>query len=555
MELELEKRRQKAQEIAHEIAMVAGKDRLTAAVRRCGNDEELLFNVLDFLGELPTRDLSPSPAVAPDPMVNQKIGAYKIRWKLGGGGNGEVYLATRLKQPHQQVAIKFLRLEGESDEFRLRFLRERQIVALLSHPYIVKLFDADRTREGRPYFVMEHVAGDDIDEYAKTRRLPVEQRLDLFLRVCDAVQYLHSHLIIHRDLKPANVLVDGEGNPKILDFGIAKLLRPELMDGEPITMERRHPLTAQYASPEQWEGGLITSASDVYSLGVVLFEMLAGELPIPWTGKSYSEYEQLVCQGNIALCSKSIVPGQGALCRESSDAALAARLAGDLDAILSKALRKDGTERYPTVAALVDDIQRHLQFLPVRARGEGMWYRARRFLRRNRTMAASVAIVVLALTLGLGVALKERNEALRQEAVALEQTRVAKLETERVIELARHNEDVAQGLQQSLEKNAVQNKDLLVALQGVVAKIKDINQQAELAARSGRGEGPSSQAGQFVLLGRNYGVLGQLLTLSGDRDGARKAYQSCVANLKRAQDAGDVSPATIQAMHTCQTGL
>ena len=554
MEIELGNRRQKAHEVAGQIAKVPGKDRLAAAVQRCGNDEELFLNVLDLLGELPTDEMSASAAIAPDPMVNQKIGGYKIRWKLGSGGNGEVYLATRLKQPYQQVAIKFLRLDGESEEFRRRFLRERQIVALLSHPCIVKLFDADRTREGRPYFVMEYVAGVDIDEYANSKRMTVAQRLDLFLRVCDAVQYLHTHLIVHRDLKPANVLVDGMGQPRVLDFGIAKLLRPELLDGELITMERRHPLTAQYASPEQWEGGPITSASDVYSLGVVLFQMLAGELPIPWGGKSFSEYERLVCQGSVSRCSASIVKGHGALCRESSDAALAVRLAGDLDAIVSKALRKDVTERYPTVTALADDIQRHLQFLPVRSRGDAVVYRARRFLRRNRTMAASVAVVVIGLALGLGIALKERNEALRQEAVTLDQTRVAKLETERVIDLAHHNQQVAEGLQQSLEKNAVQNKELLVALRGIVAKIRDINQQAEMAARSGRGDGASAEAGQYALLGRNYGMLGHLLTLSGDREGARQARQSCVANLKRAQDTGDVSRATIEALRQCQNG-
>jgi serine/threonine protein kinase len=227
--VDTEKRRLRAKEIANQIGLAPGQEPLRSAIERCGNDKELLNEVLGFLGE---RSTSRPDSEAPrDPMANQKVGSYKTHWRLGGGGNGDVYLATRAKEPHQQVAIKFLRLhEGESEEFRRRFLRERQIIALLNHPYIVKLFDADRTRDGRPYFVMEYVAGEDLDKHANTRRMTVLQRLDLFLKTCDAVQYLHSHLIVHRDLKPANVLVDEDGNPRVLDFGIAKLLRPELMD-------------------------------------------------------------------------------------------------------------------------------------------------------------------------------------------------------------------------------------------------------------------------------------------------------------------------------------
>jgi serine/threonine protein kinase len=339
-----DERRPTAKEIADQLVQAPGTNRLHSAVARCGNDRELLMEVLDCLGEQSTIQVTEAEPPARDPMANQKIGSYKIHWRLGSGGNGDVYLATRTKEPHQQTAIKILRVpDGESEEFRRRFLRERQIIALLNHPYIVKLFDADRTKDGRPYFVMEYVAGEELDRHANSRRMTVLQRLSLFLKICDAVQYLHSHLIVHRDLKPANVLVDADGNPKVLDFGIAKLLRPEMMDGELITMTRRHPLTAQYASPEQWEGGLITTASDVYSLGVILFQLLTGDLPIPWTGKSYAEYQRLVCEGKLPFASKSVVEGHSVLCREPSATALAAHLAGDLDAILSKAMNKDVT--------------------------------------------------------------------------------------------------------------------------------------------------------------------------------------------------------------------
>jgi serine/threonine protein kinase len=551
--VDTEKRRLRAKEIANQIDLAPGQEPLRSAIERCGKDKELLNEVLGFLGERSTS--RPDSEAPPDPMANQKVGAYKTHWRLGGGGNGDVYLATRAKEPHQQVAIKFLRLhEGESEEFRRRFLRERQIIALLNHPYIVKLFDADRTRDGRPYFVMEYVAGEDLDKHANTRRMTVLQRLDLFLKTCDAVQYLHSHLIVHRDLKPANVLVDEDGNPRVLDFGIAKLLRPELMDGELITTTQRHPLTAQYASPEQWEGGLITSASDVYSLGVILFQLLTGDLPVPWSGHSYAEYEHLVCQGNLPKASKSVVEGHATLCRESSTASLAAHLVGDLDAILSKALYKDVTERYPTVAALAEDIHRHLQFLPVRARGEGVSYRFRRFLRRNRVLATSITAVLLALGLGLGTALVQRDEARSKKREAEEQRLIAQRETEHVQQLVKQREETLRQLQRELDEKGVQAQQWRIAVENLKADIERSIHEDENPIPV-RGESPFLSSARHVLLGRNYGVLARLLTLSGDREGARKAYQSCVANLKRAQEAGDISQSTTETMRGCQAGL
>jgi eukaryotic-like serine/threonine-protein kinase len=545
----------KAKEIADQLVQTPGTKRLHSAVVRCGNDKDLLMEVLHHLGEQSTVCLTEVATPVRDPMANQKIGSYKIHWRLGSGGNGDVYLATRTKEPHQQVAIKILRLpDGENEEFRRRFLRERQIIALLNHPYIVKLFDADRTKDGSPYFVMEYVAGEDLDKHANSRRLTILQRLALFLKICDAVQYLHSHLIVHRDLKPANVLVDADGNPKVLDFGIAKLLRPEMMDGELITMTKRHPLTAQYASPEQWEGGLITSASDVYSLGVILFQLLTGDLPIPWSGKGYAEYQRLVCEGNLPLASKSVVKGHALLSREPSGAALATHLAGDLDAILFKAMDKEVTERYPTVAALTDDIQRHLQFLPVRARGKGLSYRTRRFLRRNRALAASIAAIVIALGLGLGMALMQRNNARHQKVVAEQQKSMAEAETRRANELAHQSDEVAQRLQHALDAKGIQDKQLRLAVAHEVNQLREIIRNDEKPNLI-RGEGVLAGPARNVLLGRNYAVLAQLLTLSGDRQGAHSAFQSCVANLQRAQDAGDISRGTADTMRRCQAGL
>jgi serine/threonine protein kinase len=554
MEMDPEKRRTRVKEIADRIAETPDPERLRSALAHCGQDNDLLMDVLDYFGNDPTISDDVAEFFRRDPIVSQRIGSYRIHWRLGSGGNGDVYLATRTKEPHQQVAIKLLRLYGdENEEFRRRFQRERQIIALLRHPYIVRLFDADRTRDGRPYFVMEYIPGEALDKYANARKLAVHERLQLFRKICDAVQYLHTHLIVHRDLKPANILVDTDGVPKILDFGIAKLLRPEMMDGELITVSRRQPLTAQYASPEQWEGGLITSASDVYSLGVILFQLLTGQLPIPWKDSSFHEYQRRVCEGNLPQASKSVFASHGALCREPSDATLALRLRGDLDAILAKAMSRDVIDRYATVAAFAEDIERHLKFLPVQARRDGLSYRAQRFVRRNRALAASFFTVWLALSLGLGTALVERNKAQREEALALQERNLAQAETRRANELARQSEQVAKELQGALEKQGAQDQQLRAAVANQISQLREVIRKDENPSGS-RGEEILSKVTRKMVLGRNYAVLGQLLTLSGDRTGARSAFQSCIVNLEEARERGDLSTATLDILRTCQAG-
>ena len=404
----------KAAEIADEVGRLPVGERFREARKRCGDDADLFAEVLRLLGEAPTS----GAARADGDHTNEKIGHYRIRWQLGGGGNGDVYLATRAKEPHQQLAVKFLRLtDGDNEEFRRRFLRERQIVAMLNHPYIVKLFDADRTRNGQPYFVMEYVDGERLDRYCDSQRLTVTERLEIFLKVCAAIEYLHSFMIVHRDIKPENVMVGPDGIPKVLDFGIAKVLRPELLDGEPITFTHRHPLTAQYASPEQWAGGPITAASDVYSLGVMLFQLLTGDLPFPWVG-NIPEYQKAVCNGNAPPASKSVVAAHAQASKEAGAASLSNRLKGDLDAILARALDNDSTARYASVTALAEDIRRHLQFVPVHARKMATAYRLGRFVRRNRQLVAAAAAVWLALTVGLAAALYERARAVYDLGIA-----------------------------------------------------------------------------------------------------------------------------------------
>jgi eukaryotic-like serine/threonine-protein kinase len=555
MEADLEIRRKKAEEIAAQILQKPSPHPLESAIKRCGDDKDLLMEVLGILSDSSTQVTKKEDALPPDPLVNQKIGSYKIHWRLGSGGNGHVYLATRVKEPHQQVAIKFLLLrDGDNEEFRRRFLRERQIVALLNHPYIVKLFDADRTRDGRPYFAMEYVAGENIDKYANARRLTIRQRLDLFLKVCDAVQYLHSHLIIHRDLKPANILVDAEGNPRVLDFGIAKLLRPELLDGELITVIHHHPLTAQYASPEQWEGGLITSASDVYSLGVILFELLTGVLPVPLNGKSYTEYQKIICDGKLPLASGSVTEGQAELCKETDTAALVKQLRGDLDAILSKALRRDVNDRYITVTSFVEDIQRYLQFLPVRARKAVFSYHVKRFVRRNRAWVISGLAVFLTLVLGIGATLVQRNEARKQRNEAEHQRALAVGETERVNQMARQQEELIRQLQQRLDSKEPQDKQLRASIKNVLSEFEQ-NLREEQArygnSRGGDGGDPVAK----MMLAKNYELLGRLLVLSGNPTDALKARQGCVSILERLQNTGNVTSESSELLSQCRAGL
>jgi eukaryotic-like serine/threonine-protein kinase len=527
----------KARAIADEILQQPGQDPLRGAIERCGSNKELLLQVLEMLSERYSSGTTDSGRPIADPLANQKFGSFRTHWKLGGGGNGDVYLATRTKEPHQTVAIKFLRMDGESEEFRRRFSRERQIVAFLNHPYIVKLFDADRTRDGRPYFVMEYVAGEELNKHANTKRLTVERRLKLFLKLCEAVDYLHSHLIVHRDLKPANVLVDANDNPKVLDFGIAKLLRPELLDGQVITVTQRHPMTAEYASPEQWDGGFVTATSDVYSLGVVLFQLLTGGLPFAWRGGPYGEYKRLVCEEQPRTCSKSIVKGHGSSSREANDSVLGERLEGDLDAIVSKALRKDAGDRYLTVMAFADDIRRHLEFRPVQAREQVWLYRARRFLRRNRSVVISVLSVVMALSIGLGLAMAQRSRARHERDVAKA--------------LAADSLNATAKMKENLKQQSLQGEQLRALMLDEAAELEK-RVQEDLRRENDRGPSESATLARNLLLGRDYENLARFRALQGDPEGARSAYQDCVVSLRRAQEAGDVSDATSKALQRCQ---
>jgi len=345
------------------------------------------------------------------PVPGDRLGAYRIIYEIGRGGMGAVYLATRADdQYRKQVAIKVVKRGMDSDEVLSRFRHERQILAGLEHPHIARLIDGGTTPDGRPYFVMERVQGQPIDAFCREHNLGVESRLRLFVRVCEAVSYAHRALVVHRDLKPGNILVNAEGVPKLLDFGVAKLLSPGADPGLTSTGFRTGPLTPEYASPEQVRGLPVTTATDVYALGAILYELLTGTRAQKMTTRTPAEIERVVCD------TQALRP---------SHASLALQLDGDLDNIVWMAMRKERERRYQSVDQLAEDIERYLNGLPVMARQDSFAYRARKFVGRNRLAIAAGALVFGSLVAGLTVSVNQARQAEAARRVAEMQKQAA----------------------------------------------------------------------------------------------------------------------------------
>jgi serine/threonine-protein kinase len=419
--------------------------------RACGNDAALRREVetlLDacsraegFLERPPSMLAAALLGERPARGEGRRIGPYVIRGEVGRGGMGVVYLAERGDgQFRQRVAVKVLPRGLESEEAVRRFREERQILASLTHPGIARLLDGGVTDDELPYFAMELVEGTAIDRWADERRLGIEARLALFLEVCDAVQYAHQNLVVHRDLKPSNILVTAGGAVKLLDFGVAKLLdeRPGASDA---THTAARWLTPRYASPEQMSDGRVTTASDVYTLGVLLFELLTGRSPYAPGRVGAVELARAVCEdeparasaavlraGSVTLpdgTSRAVGPEEVAELRGVRAERLSRRLRGDLDMIVVTAMQKDPARRYPSASALAEDVRRHLAGRPVRAQPDTLPYRASRFVRRHRVGVAASAALGLTLVAGsagiawqAAVAARERQVAERQAATA-----------------------------------------------------------------------------------------------------------------------------------------
>jgi serine/threonine protein kinase/tetratricopeptide (TPR) repeat protein len=358
-------------------------------------------------------------------LEGQRLGAYHVRQRVGVGGMGAVYEAVRADdQYHQRVAIKVVQRGLASDISLLRFRRERQILANLAHPNIATLLDGGVTSDGRPFLVMEYVEGEPITRWCDARRLGVRDRIALVIQVCAAAAHAHKNLVVHRDVKPANILVTPDGTVKLLDFGIAKLITSDGGDdGMPATRAEARAFTPEYASPEQINGNALNTASDVYSLGVVLFELLAGRRPFVIRGTS--ELAHAVLNADVPPPS-TVVTDDAATDRGDTDATrLSRRLRGELDLIALTALRREPERRYASVDALADDLRRYLDGFPISARRDSRRYRLAKFVRRNRAMVAVGAIAVVAVATGAVTALVQAHEARVERDLALFEQRRA----------------------------------------------------------------------------------------------------------------------------------
>ena len=423
------------------------EQRLAHLRRRCAGEPELLAEAEELLrleaktalwletgagaGEAIWQELSRDPEEGPEPAVaGREIGPWRLLRELGKGGMGTVYLAERADGEFEQtVALKLVRHGTDSEEILSRFELERQILASLHHPNIARLLDGGRTADGQPYFAMEFVEGEPIDRYCDRRRFGIDQRLALFERVGRAVQHAHRNLIVHRDLKPSNIVVTAEGEVKLLDFGIAKMLAPVASPAKPLTRTVVRVLTPEYASPEQVLSRPITTATDVYQLGLLLYELMTGHRAHRLEDSSPKTMEQAICEAPCVPPSAMVrATATPAVCsaRRTSLAGLVRRLRGDLDNIVLMALRKEPERRYTSVGLLIEDLLRHRDGLPIHARRDTLGYRVGKFLRRHRAVSAVtlVALVGYAATAtwqGLEVA-RQRDRA-RAEARKAEEVR------------------------------------------------------------------------------------------------------------------------------------
>lgn len=368
-------------------------------------------------------------ATAAPGLEGQQLRGYRLIREIGRGGMGTVYLAERADGTyHRQVAIKVVRAEKDNREILERFRQEREILASLDHPNIARLLDGGSTEEGLQYFVMQFVEGQPILRWCDERRLNLGRRVELFRSVCAAVQYAHQHLVVHRDLKPGNILVTEDGTVKLLDFGIAKLLDRVPRGNLPDTMTMMRLMTPEYASPEQVKGEAITTLTDVYSLGVVLYELLTGHRPYQLLSVAMHEIARVISEeeptrpSDVVITTEQaaesergkppITPETVSEVREGDPNRLRKRLQGDLDSILLTALQKEPKRRYSSVEAFSDDLQRHLDNLPVSACEDSLWYRASRFVRRHQSGVAFGVLIVLSLSGAILAVLLEVRAAL-----------------------------------------------------------------------------------------------------------------------------------------------
>ena len=495
---------ERVESILNEALQLPFEERLVYVERAGAGDQHLIAEVrslLDQFDEDPTFlekvPFASAPDSEPEADAGIVVGGYHIIRPIARGGMGQVYLASRGTTDFRQyVALKVLRRGLDTEDVLRRFAVERRIQASLSHPNIARFLDGGATDEGLPFFVMEYVEGLPITGYSAKNNLSVEQRLGLFRTVCAAVQFAHRNLVVHRDLKPSNILVTREGVPKLLDFGIAKILDPDQVDpDQPLTRTEIRVLTPDYAAPEQVLRAPITTAADVYSLGVLLFELLTGDRPYRLARLDVTEMERVVREQGVPLPSG-----------RAGDPRLRRRLEGDLDTIVATALKKDPARRYVSVEQLSEDVRRYLHGLPIVARPDTVGYRLRKFAARHRLGVAAGVIALIVLT-GFAGAMVWQNA--RVEAQAAEAMR------ER--DLAREVSDFLVHLFESTDPTELSGADV---------SARDLLERGVQSVEQELTRQPQLQAEMMAVLGRVYASMGQFqgaLKLSSEALNRRRA--------------------------------
>ncbi|PZR74104.1 MAG: hypothetical protein DLM73_09100 [Chthoniobacterales bacterium] len=459
----------------------------------CGDDAALRHEVESLLGyqkeatdfiERPAYEANATLLAGEDraEKIGEILGQYKIISLLGEGGMGEVYLAEDA-QLGRHVAIKLVKAGFGRASLVRHFQREERILAALTHPNIARLYGGGITPDGIPFFVMEYVEGERVDVYCDRHALNFRDRLQLFRKICSAVAYAHQHLVIHRDLKPSNIRVTPEGEPKLLDFGIARLLEDETTSVTEQTMTLAGVMTPDYASPEQVRGEAMTTASDVYSLGVILYELVTGTKPYRTKSRRLDEISRAITEQEPPRPSTSIAKGspQSAIRNPKS-------LRGDLDNIVLKTMRKEPARRYASVGQFSEDIRRHLEGLPVIARKDTIAYRTSKFVARNRIAVAAAILIALAILAGLIVSLWEAGNARRQRDVAQRERSKA--------------ERINKFLQDMLGSAAPE-------VRGIDIRVSDVLGEAVRRAKDDAVNQPDVMADVLLTLGRTYVSLGQ----------------------------------------------
>lgn len=546
----------------------------------CGEDEKLrqeVENLLQADAQAEASQALSGPFEAGESLhelsdlpTDERIGPYRLVRLLGRGGMGNVYLAERDDAFQKQVALKLIRRGLDTNDLVVRFHYERQILASLEHPNIARLLDGGMTDDGRPYFVMEYVEGESIVDYCDRRRLTTKQRLALFRSVCRAVGYAHRMLVVHRDLKPSNILVTeveeaGEVVPwvKLLDFGVARLLDEEAYDQTtPHTQTGRRLMTPAYAAPEQVRGDAVSTATDVYQLGVLLYELLTGRRPHRLEERQWRAVEQAILEEeplrpSTAVYEKEtvtrgeetmvITPEMVSQARATTPDTLARGLAGDLDNIVLKALKKEPERRYVSVEALEEDLKRHLTGLPVAARPDTLGYRASRFVRRHRLGVLAAIVVLLAVLGGAGVALWQASVA----ATERDRAQTALVQAEGALDFLENTiltGDPSQGdydapLSTVLDSAAARVDDeappeVAATIHHSLARVylgRGLPQQAEHHAQSALDlSDPEVEA---VRYGAALALLAQALADGGDREGALPVYERALNHLRSTDEA------------------